>query len=746
MQRIQEREQPSSPSPIKTQSFSRFQSPSSKQPSTDPASILIGSPDSFPASPAPQTSQPGPERSHSDIFDTQDETETPTTLDGEQDGTDHEALGELPIEIQSLMERFLESLSLQSSNAALSIDRLAELYQDFYIHVESHIATHIAALSSRIAREKSPAPSVSSTGSASSSRGGRRGTRDRTGVRRQDPEQPMLTASEVFDRRKARRRLELMKLAMEEAVERGVCERVYPRLWRHSSTEDESRDAKLRSRAAALSLVGVDLKELLSTAIASEGGRTPDPSVAANSEKDTVREKLAEARATLEQVNDDRCPQSKLQRLATVHKNIVETLSQVFPSSSSADEILPTLIYVIIISPPESLNVVSNLLFIQRFRNQAKLDGEAAYCLTNLEAAISFLETVDLSSIRRDELPQGPQKPATNGSGHSTPRTEKSDPMYRGLPISPPQPTSSGAKPMGHGRRLSQMMSSKPGKPFEAASGAVDSAYDAMHNALDGSFKFLFGRLREKQSTQSPVADGGTPKTLEDAHKLVCREEKGDLGDDEEESDLQGLGVHAEISSPPTRDDAGGRMLELIGGKRTSSKELLPASAKTEGGTPSTKTTVLNGPSEKPRSDNASVKSQDSGESASSAATPTPGTGYNNAVEQMRSFSNSLNPLNYKGFSMRGFARTPTPTAPPPSAALPSPNDTLRASQVDGAAPSPAPTITREVPKTLDFSGVGPPIQRFVELKEAKELNGFDTELLLRDYQRLAGALRALQS
>lgn len=121
-------------------------------------------------------------------------------------------------------------------------------------------------------------------------------------------------------------------------------------------------------------------------------------------------------------MDDEHCPLGKLQHLTAAHKSIVETLSQLFPSSSSADEILPTLIYTLITSADMELNVVSNLNFIQRFRASNKVDGESAYCLVNLEAAISFLETVDLSSLRADELPEGP--PKTN-SRPSTPNKDK---------------------------------------------------------------------------------------------------------------------------------------------------------------------------------------------------------------------------------------------------------------------------------------------------------------------------------
>lgn len=251
MQRMPDRESTARLEPLHTsQSFSRYDPSVAKKSPPHPVSILAEN--SNPLSQSPLSSSKSPEAriatSHGDIFDTHDDNESASAPDGTKDEVHAEGMEELPVEIQSLMERFLESLSLKSSNTTLSIDRLAELYQNFYVTVESHIATHIATLSSRIAREKSPTPSVSSVGSGtSSSRGGRRGTRDRPPPKRQESEQQMLTASEVEDRRKARRQLELKKIAMEEAVERGVCERVYPRLWRHTSTDDE-----VRGDAAAL--------------------------------------------------------------------------------------------------------------------------------------------------------------------------------------------------------------------------------------------------------------------------------------------------------------------------------------------------------------------------------------------------------------------------------------------------------------------------------------------------------------
>lgn len=561
----------------------------------------------------------------------------------------------------------------------------------------------------------------------------------------------MLTTTEITDRRKTRRQLELKKIALEEAVERGVCEKVYPRLWRHRSTDDEERDEKLRSRAAALSVVGVDLKELLSTAMdGGNDGANADPPDSVKDTESPARKQLAEARSSLELMNQDRCPQGKLQHLIAAHKTIVETLSQMFPSSSSADEILPTLIFIIITSPPETINVISNFNFIQRFRAANKVDGEAAYCLTNLEAAISFLETVDLSSIRPEEGPNSTQKIS---SRPSTPRGDASNPMYRGFPVASPEPEerSSETPSPRHSRRLSSLLGSNKPKPFEAASDAMlngaDSAIDAMHSALDGSFKFLFGRLREKQATQSP--DSSTevtvPKTLEDARKLV--NSPSAIHEDDHSLVEEDSTITEPSPDGTTARDTEAKVLELVGGRRPPPRDHSVDSTRSAGSgkkvafvnekAPS-KLTTAESTENLPASGNFT-------ESPAPAITSTPASSHPAgfaAVESMRAFGSSINPL--KNFPMRGFGRTASSsqghiTTIANVSATSNPANINSVENADGAAETKTATGLG-----VDLSGVGPPIQRFIECKEIKELNGYDVELLLRDYQRLAGAMRAL--
>ncbi|KAM0786432.1 hypothetical protein ACM66B_001896 [Microbotryomycetes sp. NB124-2] len=69
------------------------------------------------------------------------------------------------------------------------------------------------------------------------------------------------------------------------------------------------------------------------------------------------------------------------------------------PSSSSADLILPLLIFAAVRFNPR---LTSHLRFVQRFRTESLLRGEASYCTTNIQAVIEFLNHVDISTLGLD--------------------------------------------------------------------------------------------------------------------------------------------------------------------------------------------------------------------------------------------------------------------------------------------------------------------------------------------------------
>ncbi|KAJ5112501.1 hypothetical protein N7532_000546 [Penicillium argentinense] len=621
---------------------------------------------------------------------------------------------ELPIELISLTDRFINSLSAKVHNSPPTIEKISSLFQVFYSRAESHIATHISALASRINRDPPSQIPPKSRGNALSKLGSKLSQED---VRSVSGRQ-MLTAEEVAERRKARKSLELKRVALEEAAERRVCELVYDKIWRHKTTLDEVRDEKLRSKTAALLLVGIDLKDL---------GIDIDVSTIAEDKQQEANDCLTQARECLAKMNDQHYPLGKLQQLAAAHKAIVDALTKLLPSSSSADEILPTLIYSLITCPPEGIHIISNLLFIQRFRSSNKIDGETAYCLTNLEAAISFLENVELSSLRADEPQEGPLK---TPSESNTPSSERVDPFrptaettttslttFSALPeIAKPEGKEAAsstlprprASPAPQQRRLSNLFQ-PPTKVLEAANDAVrntaDQSLKNIGTTLDSSFNFFFGRLKELQTSQGPSSSGsGTvlPKTLADARRFVAETgaQKQNLTPDELAT-INALSAEEHLQSRSSSRNA-----ELASGDRTP-RDRSSDSARTQA---SSKKSI-----------NENVQTP------SSATNPNP-------LESMRNFGNTLNPLNHIPGMIRGFGRN----APEPAggrAVSPAAMDRLKMSpaSVDGK-PSAASSLHAPLSKT------DPPIQRFLELQDASDLRLGDVALLLEDYKRLAAA------
>ncbi|KAF5010554.1 hypothetical protein FDECE_3296 [Fusarium decemcellulare] len=591
-------------------------------------------------------------------------------------------------------------------------DRQEAAVRDFYSQASSNINTHINALASRQSRDVSPAPSASSISSAASRLRSKAGALNVKEKPKSEPEQQMITADELAHRKRTRKALEAKRSLLEEAVERRLCEGIYDKIYRHRSTQDEAQDDKLRSKTAALALVGIgpadlgiDLRE-----------ETDNSEKASGPAEDDIKQKLEPARRDLVMMTQKRYPLGKLNHLKAAHRSIVDTLAHFHPSAS-ADEIMPMLIYTLITLPPENLHAISDVHFIQNFRWEPKLTGEAAYCLTNLEAAISFLQTVDLATLRADEQLSGPAK-------SSSPRTETFPPAYHQGPAASPEVNKENATPVKpaspnlkasttlRNRRLSDLVNA-PAQAFGAASDAVfnsaDQSLKNISNSLGDSYKFLVGKLREHQdSPREPIL---VPRTLDDARKLVSTPSpEDDDGSgintllDPDDSDL--------LKRPGQRED---RVLNLIGGRRDRSTD----SARSGRSASSSKKVLF--------------------ASEDSKAAPQ-GAGQNPAVlEQMRNLGNTFNPMaRLPSISMiRGFGRNASSTPTTPAAkevAKPADGGDLGTAFPDIAAALPP----KEIPK------IAPPNKRFMEIQTPGELRLGEVLDLLRDYRRLAGALKDL--
>uniref|UniRef100_A0A0D3EGR5 Vacuolar protein sorting-associated protein 9A n=1 Tax=Brassica oleracea var. oleracea TaxID=109376 RepID=A0A0D3EGR5_BRAOL len=111
------------------------------------------------------------------------------------------------------------------------------------------------------------------------------------------------------------------------------------------------------------------------------------------------------AQKELQKMNMYKAPRDKLMCILSCCKVINNLLLNASIASKEnapgADEFLPVLIYVTIKANPPQFH--SNLLYIQRYRRQSKLVGEASYFFTNLRSAESFISNIDAKSLSMDE-------------------------------------------------------------------------------------------------------------------------------------------------------------------------------------------------------------------------------------------------------------------------------------------------------------------------------------------------------
>ena len=530
----------------------------------------------------------------------------------------------------------------------------------------------------------------------------------------------MLTASEVAEKRKARKFLSYKRVSLEEAVERRACEAVYDKIWRHRTTLDEVRDEKLRSKTAALLLVGINLKDL---------GIDIDISTIDEDKQKEADDCISVARECLAKMNEEKYPLGKLQHLSYAHKAIVDALTKLLPSSSSADEILPTLIYTLITCPPEGINVISNFLFIQRFRSSSKMDGETAYCLTNIEASITFLENVDLSELRADEMQTGQVKAdsvSSEKTGPFDPTKEAAAPSVAPVSASPeflksdkdasntlPRAQPSASQQQRGLNTLFQPPSKMLGAANDAVRSTADQGIKNIGASLDTSFNFVFGRLKEFQSGKDdsiPIL----PKTLAEARRLVAYPASGDNKSLTEE-DNTAKGPLA-TDRPPLRhvgSKAEETFMGLVSGRRTP-RDRSADSARTQGS--SKKSSIAAG----------SLR----GESSPGVSQPSPMTlSASTPLDSVRNFGNTLNPLNHIPGVIRNFGRSASDSpGGPASPALP---ERAKAAQAQAERPSSGSSSIKS----------HPPIQRFLDTQHASELTIGDVSTLLDDYKRLAAVL-----
>jgi hypothetical protein len=105
---------------------------------------------------------------------------------------------------------------------------------------------------------------------------------------------------------------------------------------------------------------------------------------------------LKMAQQELLKINTYRAPRDKVICVLNTCKVLFGYLKS-SKADQSADAFVPLLIYTVLRAAPEHL--VSNVQYIWRFRNQDKLGGEAGYYMSSLMGVVTFIESLDRTSL-----------------------------------------------------------------------------------------------------------------------------------------------------------------------------------------------------------------------------------------------------------------------------------------------------------------------------------------------------------
>ncbi|KAK0188691.1 hypothetical protein F5146DRAFT_983263 [Armillaria mellea] len=231
------------------------------------------------------------------------------------------------------------------------------------------------------------------------------------------------------------------------------------------------------------------------------------------------------AQQELLKINHYKAPRDKLICILNCCK-VIFGLIRHLRTEEGADSFVPILIFVVLRSNPEHL--LSNVEFINRFRNPVKLQSEAGYYLSSLMGAVSFIETMDhtsLSNITQEEfeknveeaiqslpndadspaIPHFTTEPPTLLRSDSTPSSHAGEESAQPLSLpTPAQILSDDAK------RLLQKTGDTISKPLNAISRILNEAIDS---AASPFAPFETGR-EQRTGTPSPVPHWSHPDQI----------------------------------------------------------------------------------------------------------------------------------------------------------------------------------------------------------------------------------------